>query len=46
VFVQEGNITRTSFPLRWKNVLQDVLVLVKEGRLACAIFSPMWNDFF
>jgi hypothetical protein len=33
VLVQDGKLAHTSFPSRWNDVVRDVLVLVKEGKL-------------
>jgi hypothetical protein len=44
VLVQEGKLTRASFPLWWDDVVRDELVLVQEGKLARARFPSRWND--
>ena len=41
--VQNKNLARASFPLRWKDV-RDVFVLVHAGNLAHVIFYIRWND--
>jgi hypothetical protein len=28
----------------WDDVVRDVLLLVQEGKLACASFPPWWDD--
>jgi hypothetical protein len=38
VLVQEGKVARASFPPRWNDVVQDVLVLMRDENLACASF--------
>jgi hypothetical protein len=43
VLVQEGSLACSSFP-PCQNVVRDVLVFVKEGKLAHTTFSPQWND--
>jgi hypothetical protein len=42
--VQEGKISRASFPQRWDDVFQDDLV--QEGKLAQARFPTQWDDVF
>ena len=42
--MQEGKLTRVSFPIWWDDVVRDELVLVQEGKLAHASFPPRWND--
>jgi hypothetical protein len=42
--VQEENITCTSFPPWWDDVVRDELVLVQEGKLTYASFPPRWDD--
>jgi hypothetical protein len=39
VLVQERKIACTVFPPWWNDDVQDLLVL-EEGKLACAIFAP------
>jgi hypothetical protein len=46
VLVQEGKLARTSFPLRWDDVVRDELVLVQEGKLARVSFPQRWDDVF
>jgi hypothetical protein len=33
-----------SFPPLWNDVVRDALVLLQDGKLACASFPPCWND--
>jgi len=40
VLVQEGKLTRASFPLWWDDVAIDELVLVQEGKLTDSSFPP------
>jgi hypothetical protein len=34
------------FPPRTDDVVEDALLLVQEGKLACASFPPRWDDVF
>jgi hypothetical protein len=40
VFVKEGKLAQASFSPQWNDVIQDVLVLMQEGKLTCTSFYP------
>ena len=44
MLVQEGKLTRASFPLWWDDVVRDEPMLVQEGKLTRASFLPQRND--
>ena len=41
---QEGILACASIPPCYNDVVGDVLLFVKKGKLAQGRFSPKWND--
>ena len=44
MFVKEVKIAQASFSPQWNDVIQDVLGLLQDRKLACTSFTTQGND--